>query len=101
VSQLFDILKALDHKMFALFQDEDLNSDVILSFIDERERILQKIISEFKSVPDFKNSLDWQDAILRTEQIVELIQLETGRLAEQLKKYRHGNKSVQCYQQFL
>lgn len=87
--------------MIALLQENEIDSDEILSRINEREHILQEIISTFKSAPDVENSQDWQDAILRTRQLVGLVQTETSQLGEQLKKYRHGNKSVQRYQQFL
>ncbi len=101
MSQLITVLEELDHRLFALFEEEELNSEEILLLIDKRERILQETITEFESVPGFKDSPDWQDAISRTRQIVELMQLKTRQLGEQLKKYRHGNKSVQRYQQFL
>ncbi|MDB1123293.1 flagellar protein FliT [Vibrio algarum] len=101
MSQLLDNLKALDQKMLELFQQNEVDSEKILSCIDEREQILQEINSEFKSVPGFESSQEWQDAIIRTKQLVKLLQTESNQLGEQLKKYRHGNKSVQRYQQFL
>lgn len=101
MSQLLDSLKALDHNMITLFQDDEIDSETILSLVEEREQILHEIELEFQSVSDFKHSPDWQEAVLRTKRIVELMQLETGQLAKQLKKYRHGTKSVQRYQQFL
>lgn len=87
--------------MLELFQQNEVDSEKILSFIDEREQILQEINSEFKSVPGFESSQEWLDAIIRTKQLVKLLQTEANQLGEQLKKYRHGNKSVQRYQQFL
>jgi flagellar rod protein FlaI len=101
LTQLLDNLKALDFSLIALLQENEIDSDEILSLINEREHILQEIMSTFKSVPNGENSQDWQDAISRTKQIVGLVQTETTQLGEQLKKYRHGNKSVQRYQQFL
>jgi flagellar rod protein FlaI len=101
VSQWIETLISHDQKLIALFEEKEVDSELLLSLIDERDHILQEIIVASKSKPDFGRSPEWQEAVLRTKQIVELVQLETSQLGEQLKKFRHGNKSVKRYQQFL
>ncbi|WP_413284893.1 flagellar protein FliT [Vibrio sp. MA40-2] len=101
MDQLIEKLKVLDHNMIDLLLEDQVDSEKILASINEREHILQEILLQAKSVAEFESSLDWQQAIQRTKRIVELAQSETNQLGEQLKKYRHGNKSVRRYQQFL
>lgn len=99
--ELFESLQLLDEKLFAVCEQDEFDNELFLLLFSEREQTLHNIMTERKSVPDFDNSPDWQNVILRTRQIVHLMQSKTQQLGEQLKKYRHGSKSVQRYQQFL
>ncbi|GLO61564.1 flagellar protein FliT [Vibrio sp. MACH09] len=95
------VLRELDQTLFSLFAEDELNSEEILLLVDNREQLLQSIIEDVKSLPDFDKTSDWQEAIERTKKIVTIMQSTTNQIGAELKKYRHGNKSVQRYQQFL
>ena len=101
MSDLLIALRELDQTLFSLFAEDEINSEEILLLVDKREQLLQLIIEEAKLVEGFKESSDWRDALARTKQIVDLMRSKTNQIGEELKKYRHGNKSVQRYQQFL
>ena len=91
----------LDQTLLSLFEESELNTEEILRLVDNREQLLQNILDEHQKAPEFERSPEWQEAIARTKRIVEQMQTKTGQIGEQLRKYRHGNKSVQRYQQFL
>lgn len=101
MSHLLSDLQQLDRDLLSLFDGDEPNSEEIFQLIDNRERLLQDIFIRYQSVPDFSSSSEWQEAIDRTKYIVQLMQQKTSQIGEQLRKYRHGNKSVQRYQQFL
>ncbi|MDG3088783.1 flagellar protein FliT [Vibrio hannami] len=94
-------LQELDHKLVSLLQESELNAEEIIELVDIREQILQNILNEQKSDPSLKNSPDWRKALVRTKQVVELMQSKTNEIGAQLRKFRHGSKSIQRYQQFL
>ncbi|WED21070.1 flagellar protein FliT [Vibrio sp. JC009] len=94
-------LSDLDHNLLSQLQEDDLKAEEIILLVDKREQILQNIYEAQKSDPDFKNSSQWREALGRTKQIVELMQSKTNEIGGQLRKLRHGSKSVQRYQQFL
>lgn len=101
MGHLLNELKVLDDQVLKIFEAEELDSEQLLLLIDKREQLLQEIINEYQSVPDFKSSAEWQEALKRTQSMVAIMQSSTNKVGEQLRKYRHGNKSVQRYQQFL
>ncbi|WCE28982.1 flagellar protein FliT [Vibrio sp. SCSIO 43137] len=101
MSQLLSDLRELDQILLSHFQEDEINSEEILQLVDKREQLLHLIVDAVKSIPDFDKTSDWLEAIERTKQIVSVMQSETNKVGAQLKKYRHGNKSVQRYQQFL
>jgi flagellar rod protein FlaI len=101
MSDYLQQLSDLDHDLLALFAESELNTEEITKLVDKREQLLQVLREERQKAPEIERSSEWQEAITRTQQIVEHMQTRTGRLGEELRKYRHGNKSVQRYKQFL
>lgn len=101
MSYLLSELQQLDRDLLALLDNDEPDSEEVLQLIDIRERLLQDVFNRYQSVPDFNASSEWHEAIDRTKHIVQLMQQKTNQIGEQLRKYRHGNKSVQRYQQFL
>lgn len=101
MSDLIQELSDLDQALLAQLQETEINSEEIQRLVDTREQILQNIIRDKKSDPSFKGSPEWQAALSRTQKIVGLMQKSTIQIGEQLRKYRHGSKSVKRYQQFL
>ncbi|WP_375754142.1 flagellar protein FliT [Vibrio sp. HN007] len=94
-------LHEIDHKLLSLLQESDINAEEIVGLVDIREQILQNILNEQKSDPALNESPEWREALVRTKQVVELMQSKTNEIGAQLKKFRHGSKSIQRYQQFL
>lgn len=91
----------LDQQIMAKFEISEINTEEIMALVDNREQLLQNVLHLLDSHPDVKQSSEWYDAITRTRKLVELMQTETTRVGKDLKKYRHGNKSVQQYKKFL
>lgn len=98
---LLQQLSDLDLDLLAKLQESELNPEEIVLLVDKREQILQNIKHEQKSDPSFRESSEWQEALSRTKHIVTLMQSKTNEIGAQLRKFRHGSKSVQRYQQFL
>ncbi|PJC88274.1 flagellar protein FliT [Vibrio sp. HA2012] len=96
-----DELSDLDHDLMSLFLESELNTEEITQLVDKRERLLLSLKEERQKTPEFERSPEWLAAVARTQQLVEQMQAKTGQIGEELKKYRHGNKSVQRYKQFL
>lgn len=91
----------LDQQISESFQLSEINAEEILRLVDKREQLLQNVFLLLESNPDVKQSSEWYNAVSRTRKLVELMQSETNRVGQALKKYRHGNKSIQQYQKFL
>lgn len=91
----------LDQQIMAKFEISEINTEEIMALVDNREQLLQNVLQLLDSHPDVKQSSEWYNAITRTRTLVELMQTETTRVGKDLKKYRHGNKSVQQYKKFL
>lgn len=91
----------LDQQIMAKFEISEINTEEIMALVDNREQLLQNVLQLLDSNPDVKQSSEWYNAITRTRKLVELMQTETTRVGKDLRKYRHGNKSVQQYKKFL
>lgn len=91
----------LDQQIMAKFEISEINTEEIMALVDNREQLLQNVLHLLDSHPDVRQSSEWYNAITRTRKLVELMQTETTRVGKDLKKYRHGNKSVQQYKKFL
>lgn len=94
-------LRELDQSLFSLFESNEINSEEILVLVDKREQLLLQVVDDVRFIPDFNKTSDWLEAIERTKKIVDIMQSKTNQIGAELRKYRHGNKSVQRYQQFL
>jgi flagellar rod protein FlaI len=95
------LLSDIDHKLEQHLAAEEINAEEVHQLVDKRDQILQELIHEVSENQQFSGSEQWQDAIKRTQQLVEKMQLKTAGIGQSLQKYRYGNKSVQHYKKFL
>ncbi|SHO55849.1 flagellar protein FliT [Vibrio quintilis] len=95
------ILSDVDHKLEQLLAAKEINVEEVRQLVDKRDQLLQELIHEVSENQQFSGSDQWQDAIKRTQQLVEKMQLKTVDIGQSLQKYRYGNKSVQHYKKFL
>jgi len=95
------LLRDLDLLLLSFLEKDEINAEEIVHQVDKREQLLQTILQQIEKTPEVIDNDEWQAAIERTKKIVLLMQANTDKIAEHLKKYRHGNKSVQLYKQFL
>lgn len=79
----------------------EINAEEVVAMVDKREQLLQIVLQKVNTDSRMKQSPLWLDAINRTKFIVEQMQDESSKLAQQLQKFRHGNRSVQQYKKFL
>ncbi|WP_038177101.1 flagellar protein FliT [Vibrio pacinii] len=91
----------LDHKISQAIVGEELSVEDIAQLVDTREQILQSLLSAIEVQPELKTSQQWQDAVKRTVNVVQLMQDKTAEFGQALQKYRRGKRSVQQYQKFL
>ncbi|EDP59151.1 flagellar protein FliT [Vibrio sp. AND4] len=77
-----------------------LNTEEILHLVDSREELLQNLLSIVEDNPSLKQGAEWQDLLIRTQSIVELMQNETMNLSKDLHKFRYGQRSLQQYKKF-
>ena len=91
----------LDHLIEQTLKTNDFVAEEIVQMVDKREQLLQSLIPYVVEHPQVAESKQWRDAISHTQQLVELMQSKTSLIGEQLRRYRHGNKSVQQYKKFL
>lgn len=95
------LLCELDHQLLKALEEKEINAEEIVSLVDKREQLLQSTLHFLGENPEFKQSKQWHEAIVRTKHLVELMQSETNRVGQILQKYRHGSKSLQQYKKFL
>jgi flagellar rod protein FlaI len=97
LAQLGDI----DRKINILLLDKEINSEEITELVDTRDQILQVLVDYASKNERFAKSEQWQQAIVSTQQLVNLMATETAKIADQLRKFRQGQKSIRQYQKFL
>lgn len=97
LSELCDI----DHKIEHLLAEDDLDAEEIMNLVDKRDQILQGLIAYASNNSQFASSSEWRDAIANTQLIVEQMEKRTAGLGDLLRRFRHGNRSVQQYKKFL
>lgn len=95
------LISDIDHKIKQALADEELSVEDIAQLVDTREQILQSLLSAIEAQPELKRSQQWQDAVKRTVNVVQLMQDKTAEFGQVLQKYRRGKRSVQQYQKFL
>ncbi len=94
-------LRELDLVLLSFLEKDEINAEEIIEQVDKREQLLKSILQQIEQTPEIIDKDEWQAAIERTKKVVLLMQANTDKIAGYLKKYRHGNKSVQLYKQFL
>ncbi len=99
-SELIEI-NALDQCISQELQKVDINTEEILRLVDIRESLLQNLLSTVRQNPLLKQEVEWQDLLARTQNIVELMQLETSKAGKELHKLRYGQRSLQQYKKFI
>ncbi|MBD1556037.1 flagellar protein FliT [Vibrio sp. S9_S30] len=101
MSNILTDLSDLDRQLVSFLEKDEIMAEEIVAVVDKREQLLQSVLQEFEKSPELINKEEWKDAVVRTQKMVLLMQANTNKIAEHLKKYRHGNKSVQQYKKFL
>ncbi len=91
----------LDRQLVDLLKKDSPDTEEIVKMVDNREQLLQIILQAASSDSSMTQSSDFQESIQRTKFIIELMNGETSKLGQQLRRYRHGNKSVQQYKKFI
>lgn len=94
-------LSDLNHKIKQALVTDEIEHEEIQRLVDNREQILQTLLNYIDIHPDWARSQEWQAAVAETAALVELMQSKTAQIGETLRRYRHGNKSVQQYKRFL
>ncbi|PAW09378.1 MULTISPECIES: flagellar protein FliT [Vibrio harveyi group] len=79
----------------------DINAEEIQRLVDIRERLLQNLLPIVESNPVLKQEAEWQNLLIRTKRIVELMQAETSNVGKELHKFRYGQRSLQQYKKFI
>ncbi len=78
----------------------EINALEIVRLVDNREQLLQSLLSQLENTPALKQHKEWPEVISRTQKLVELMQNETSVLGRELKKFRHNQRSLQQYRKF-
>ncbi|MCE0494516.1 flagellar protein FliT [Vibrio salinus] len=91
----------IDHNIDTLLQENEINSEKISQLVDKRDQILQELLCSVEENSSLFKTEEWYETIQNTKRLVGLMQSKTASLGEQLKRYRHGNKSVQQYKKYL
>ncbi|GLR03527.1 flagellar protein FliT [Vibrio hyugaensis] len=79
----------------------DVNAEEIQRLVDIRERLLLNLLPIVESNPVLKQEAEWQNLLIRTKRIVELMQTETSNVGKELHKFRYGQRSLQQYKKFI
>lgn len=79
----------------------DFNAEEIQRLVDIREQLLQNLLTIVESNPSVRQEAEWQDLLIRTKRIVELMQNETTNVGKELHKFRYGQRSLQQYKKFI
>lgn len=79
----------------------DVNAEEIQRLVDIRERLLRNLLPIVESNPVLKQEAEWQNLLIRTKSIVELMQTETSNVGKELHKFRYGQRSLQQYKKFI
>ncbi|MDC0611051.1 flagellar protein FliT [Vibrio sp.] len=95
------ILCDIDHEIDGLLNAVDINSEEINALVDKRDQILHEILDGYSQGSSLLDTEEWRQAIINTQRLVERMDQKTNDLSEDLKRFRHGNKSVQQYKKFL
>jgi len=101
MNELLKELRGIDNKIKALLKIDDFDAKEVTQLVDIREQLLRALLAKVSKKPALVKSQLWRDAVLNTQQLVELMQSKTVLIGRDLQKFRHGNKSVQQYKKFL
>jgi flagellar rod protein FlaI len=94
-------LSDIDHKIKLVLERDEINTEEISDLVDKREQILQVLLDYAADHREFSDSALWHDAVTNTQVLVEQMKVVTQRFGGELRRYRHGSKSVQQYKKYL
>lgn len=95
-----EILENLDHKIEQVLSENETQQSDLIPLINKRERLLQKVTTILRQLPQLYQSTAWEQALARTKGIVEKMESQTAILRLQTQKVQHGNQSLKQYQRF-
>jgi flagellar rod protein FlaI len=98
---IFKQLGDLDHRLQSVLENDELDTEEIHLLVDKREQIITKLIAACQRNPNLKQSDEWLQVEQSTRRIATHMQTKTDQLGLELRKYRHGRKSLQQYQKFI
>ncbi|WP_428771775.1 flagellar protein FliT [Vibrio sp.] len=97
LAQLGELNRTISNQL----SQNELDTAEIAQCVDNREQILQLLLGSVRQHPELADSEQWQKAVEETRYIAQAMVSKTSELGQQLKKYRHGSKSIQQYKKFL
>ena len=93
---LLQQLEKLDHELQSLYQLDDINFELLATFLSNREQLLHQCMQ----VSEIVHSTEWQAAIARTQLIIDEMNKLGQQFALDYQKLNHAKKSVQLYRKF-
>lgn len=96
-----DELYLTDQQLLNYLEKKEINPTDLFNLADKRERLLEVILQRVKQQPALAQIPQWQDALTRTQHIVEMMQRKTEQIGQLLHKYQYSSKSLQQYKKFL
>jgi flagellar protein FlaI len=94
-------LSDIDHKIKLVLDSDDISTEEISDLVDKREQILRVLLDYAAAHHEFSDSSQWRNAVTNTQVLVEQMKAVTQKFGSDLRRYRHGSKSVQQYKKFL
>jgi flagellar protein FlaI len=94
-------LSDIDHKIKLVLDSDDISTEEISDLVDKREQILRVLLDYAADHREFSDSSQWLNAVTNTQVLVEQMKAVTEKFGSDLRRYRHGSKSVQQYKKFL
>ncbi|QIA62796.1 flagellar protein FliT [Vibrio astriarenae] len=91
----------IDHKIAALMESEQFNSQEFRSLVDTRKRMIENALSEIERQPTLAQEAEWLDLVSKTKKLIAQMEQQTRATGEELRKFRKGVKSVQQYKRFI
>ncbi|MDR9826002.1 flagellar protein FliT [Vibrio sp. FNV 38] len=97
----YQAIHELDQKITDLVKSEQFSAEEFLALVDNRRTLVENALSDIRQQPSLAQSPEWLTLVAQTKTIVEMMEDETSALAQTLRKYRQGAKSVQQYKRFI
>ncbi len=95
-----EVLETLDYNIDQMLHDDQRQDSELSQLIAKRERLLTSITDILRRLPQLYQSSAWQQALTRTQVIVEEMEQQTIQLRLQAQRVAHGQQSLKQYQRF-